>query len=269
MSNFIYSLISGILIGTCMILPGVSGSVVAIMLGVYESVIYILNDKMSSNMYKVKKILPLAIGIIIGILIFGKILLVFYNNYSYQMMYVFMGLILGSIPVLINEIETKNEKINKKYLFISLFSSIMLFVLPKLFNINIKNTFNPINLFFGGFLYIAGKIIPGISISFFLMILGLYEYILKIISNPLSLTIDKIIILIPFFIGVILGLYIFIKLINYLLENHFSKTYSSIIGFIIGSLLAIFPGVQYNIIGMVSFVLFIISFELVSKLSKK
>ena len=97
------------------------------------------------------------------------------------------------------------------------------------------------------------------------MILGLYDYILTIITNPLNIT-TKII---PFIIGAILGLYIFIKLLNYLLKRHFSKTYSAIIGFIIGSVFAIFPGFKLNVKCIVSLLLMITSYELVNKLSKK
>lgn len=269
MNNLIYSFLSGILIGTCMILPGVSGSVVAIMLGVYEWLIFLLNEKKFSNIYKIKKIFPLAFGILLGIFIFGKILLLFYNNYSYQMMYIFIGLILSSIPVLIREINEKNEKLNIKYSVISLIISILLFITPKIFNINIKDNLSFIKLFIGGFLYIAGKIIPGISSSFFLMILGLYEYVLSIITNPFSITLNKIITLIPFFVGIIIGLYIFVKLLNYLLNNHFSKTYSAIIGFVLGSVVAIYPGFELSFKGAVSFIMMIISYELVNKLSKK
>ena len=268
MNNVLYSFLSGILIGTCMILPGVSGSVVAIMLGIYEEVIYILNNK-TSNIDKIKKIFPLTLGIIIGIFIFGKILLVFYNKYTFYIMCVFIGLILGSIPVLIREINEKKEKINIKYLLVSLIISLAIFLLPKIFSVKINNNLNFINLFIGGFLYIAGKIIPGISSSFFLMILGLYEFLLSTIINPFNITIDKLIKLIPFFIGVLLGLYIFIKLINYLLKSHFSKTYSSIIGFIIGSIFAIYPGFKLDTKSMIGIIFTLFSYELVNKLSKK
>ena len=246
-----------------MILPGVSGSVIAIMLGVYEEIIFLLSSK-EKNTIKIRKLFPLALGIIIGIFIFGKILLLFYNKYTFYMMYVFIGLILSSIPILVNEIKEKQEKINIKYLIISLILSLTVFAIPKLFRINIASTNNPIKLFFGGFLYIAGKIIPGISSSFFLMILGLYDYILNIITNPFSITIK----IIPFILGALLGLYIFIKLLNYLLKKHFSKTYSSVIGFILGSAFAIFPGFELNVKCIISIILMIVSYELVNKLSK-
>ena len=253
-----FKFLSGILIGTCMILPGVSGTVIAIMLGIYEDVIYLVNSK---DKNKIRKLLPLILGILIGIFIFGKILLLFYENYTYQMMYIFIGLILSGIPILIDEIHSKKEKVNIVYLLISLLISIIVFIIP----VQNDNNLSFFNLFIGGFLYIGGKIIPGISSSFFLMILGLYEYFLSIITNPFSIDTSFI----PFLLGILLGLYVFIKLINYLLINYFSKTYSSIIGFILGSLVAIFPGFELTKRGILSFILMLISLELVSKISKK
>ena len=253
-----FKFLSGILIGTCMILPGVSGTVIAIMLGIYEDVIYLVNSK---DKNKIRKLLPLILGILIGIFIFGKILLLFYKNYTYQMMYIFIGLILSGIPILIDEIHSKKEKVNIIYLLISLLISIIVFIIP----VQNDNNLSFFNLFIGGFLYIGGKIIPGISSSFFLMILGLYEYFLSLITNPFSIDMTFI----PFLLGILLGLYVFIKLINYLLINHFSKTYSSIIGFILGSLVAIFPGFELTKRGILSFILMLISLELVSKISKK
>ena len=85
MNKFLYSFLSGILIGTCMILPGVSGSVVAIMLGVYEEIIFLLNSN-ETNRRKITKIFPIAFGILIGVFIFGKILLIFYNKYTFFML---------------------------------------------------------------------------------------------------------------------------------------------------------------------------------------
>ena len=262
-----YYFLSGILIGTFMILPGVSGSVVAIMLGIYQEVIFLFNSNNHIN-YKIRKMLPLAIGIIIGVFIFGKIILVFYNKYTFYMMYVFIGFILGSIPILVRDIKEKNESVNIRILLISFFISIILFLLPKIFNFELHDNLNFINLFIGGFLYISGKIIPGISSSFFLMMLGLYNYFLELITNPFSLTLKKLIGMCPFLLGIILGLFIFIKLINYLLNKYFSKTYSGIIGFIVGSVVGIYPGVEFSIYGIFAIILMILSFVFVNKLSK-
>lgn len=268
MNKLIYNFISGILIGTCMILPGVSGSVVAIMLGVYEEVILLISSN-KSNFYKIKKLLPIAIGLLIGVFAFGKVLLLFYNKYTFFMIYIFMGLLLGSVPILKRELDEQNEKMNLKILSISLILSIILFLTPKIFNLEISNNLTFFNLFLGGILYIAGKIIPGISSSFFLMILGLYNYLLEIITNPFSISINTIIKIFPFLLGAGLGFIFFIKLISYLLNNYFSETYSGIAGFIIGSVIAIYPGVEFSKNMVFALIFMIISYKIVNNLSKK
>ena len=267
MYNWLYNFIAGIMIGTCMILPGVSGSVIAIMLGVYENVILLIGSG-NSNYYKIKKLFPIALGAIIGIFIFGKVLLFFYNKYMYFMLYVFMGLMLGSIPILKREIALKKEKINFKILMLTFLLSLILFIIPKLFNFELNNL-NFFNLFVGGFLYIIGKIIPGVSSSFFLMVLGLYNYFLEIITNPFNISINTIYYIIPFLLGMCLGFIIFIKIINYLLNNYFSKTYSGIIGFIMGSIVAIYPGIEFSIDFIISIILMMLSYAFVNELSKK
>lgn len=268
MHKWLYNFLSGIMIGTCMILPGVSGSVMAIMLGIYENVIFLISSN-KSNIYKIKKLFPIAVGLIIGVFIFGKVLLFFYNKYTFLMLYIFMGLMLGSIPILKREINDKKEKIDLKILIESLILSLVLFLLPKIFNFEISKNLNFFNLFMGGFLYISGKIIPGISSSFFLMILGLYNYFLEIITNPFNITMEVVMCIIPFILGACIGFIIFIKLINYLLKNYFSKTYSGIIGFILGSIVAIYPGIELGLESIFAVTLMIFSYELVNNLSKK
>ena len=268
MNKFIYNLISGILIGTCMILPGVSGSVMAIMLGVYEEVIALIGSR-ESNIFIIKKIFPIAFGILIGIFIFGRILLFFYNKYTFYMIYIFIGLLIASIPVLKTELDKKNEKVYINILLISLFISLLLFLIPKIIDLKVSSNLTFLNMFLGGFFYISGKIIPGISSSFFLMLFGLYNYILKIIINPFGITFNTVINLLPFLLGVIIGFIFFIKIINFLLKKYYPQTYSGIIGFIIGSIVAIFPGIDLNINTLYALVLSCLSFELVNILSKK
>lgn len=272
MKNHISNIIYGILIGAGMILPGVSGSVIAVILGVYDNVIFLLNDKSLRIFNKFIKLFPLIIGLLLGVTIFGNILLILFENYSFQTMYVFIGLILGEIPVLLREVNKKTGKdINLKWFFITLVLSFLLTYLPEKLSFNnyIAASSAPLYLLIAGFLYISGKIIPGISSSLFLMILGLYDYILNIISNPLSLSFNEIIYLIPFIIGVLVGLIILVKIINYLLKNKFLQTYSSIIGFVLGSVFVIYPGFEFTIRGITSILLMIISFILIVKMSKK
>lgn len=272
MKNQIHNVIFGTLIGAGMILPGVSGSVIAVILGVYDNVIFLINDKEVKLLNKFVKLLPLLIGLIIGITIFGNILLILFENYPFQTMYAFMGLILGEIPVLLDELNKKTGKnLDLKWFFITLIVSLLLTYLPDKLSINnyIASSSVPLYLFIAGFLYISGKIIPGISSSLFLMILGLYDYILNIIANPFSLSFNELIYLIPFIVGILIGFIVLIKFINYLLKNKFHQTYSAIIGFVLGSIFSIYPGIEFSFRGIISILLMIISFIMIVKMSKK
>lgn len=268
--NKVHSFISGVIIGIGVILPGVSGSVIAIMLGIYDKVIYLLNDSKKGIITKVIELLPIILGVFIGIMIFGNILLIFIENYEIQIKYLFIGLILGGVPILKKEIESKNHPgVKYKYMIITFIFSLLLFLLSNLGTLSdIKNTDSFFKMLAAGFLYISGKIIPGISSSFFLMILGLYDYILNVMSNPFSLTIYELVKLIPFLIGVLFGFIILLRLINYLLSNYFSETYSIIIGFVLGSIIAIYPGFKLQITYMFSVVIMILAFYLTYKMSK-
>ncbi len=267
--NNLYELFCGIIIGIGVILPGVSGSVIAIMLGIYNKVIFLLNDSRQSIIEKIGKLLPILLGLLIGVMFFGNILLYFYKTYKIEMSYIFIGLILGGIPILNKEIKSKKGKINYTFLLLSFLISVLLLLMPNIIlNTSVQKSHNPFLLLIAGFLYISGKIIPGISSSFFLIILGLYEYILSIMANPFSLGLYDYIKLIPFVIGVLIGLVLLIKLINYLLNNYFINTYSAIIGFVIGSIFAIFPGFKFEFNYILSVVFLILSFYFTYKMSK-
>lgn len=270
MSN-VYKLFSGLIIGIGVILPGVSGSVIAILLGIYDKIIYILNDSRKKLVDKIKELFPILIGIMFGVMLFGNILLILIKRYEIEVKYLFIGLILGGVPILKQEIEIKEKsKINYKYTIITLIISLVLFISSDFNVINLEYSSNSfIKMLVAGFLYISGKIIPGISSSFFLMVLGLYDYILNIMSNPFLLTVIDLIQLIPFIIGVIIGFIILIKIINKLLSNYFVKTYSAIIGFILGSIIAIYPGFEFNIKYILSILIMIISFIIVYKMGQK
>lgn len=271
MMNKIKYFISGIIIGIGVILPGVSGSVIAIMLGIYDEVIFLLNNNKKSIITKTVELSPIMLGLLVGVIIFGNVLLIFIRNYEIQVKYLFIGLILGGVPILKNEIDSKSKTgIKYKYVIMTFIFSLIIFLLPNLnFLLHVNNTQSFFKMLVAGFLYIFGKIIPGISSSFFMMVLGLYDYILEVISNPLSLTIYELIKLVPFFIGVLLGTIILLKLINYLLSNYFSETYSIIIGFVLGSIIAIYPGFQFEMKYILSIVIMLLAFCLTYKMSKK
>ena len=261
---YLKNLIYGLVIGIGFIIPGVSGGVLATILGIYEEIL----DRIS-NLFKNLKdnllfLIPLFIGIFISILLFSKLILYLLNYKLNFISYVFIGLILGCIPYLFKEIKNKtNKNISLIYFLISFIFGIILFLIEKN---NIANIEEPtiVLMFIAGIFYSIGKLVPGISGAALLMLLGIYEYLLEILANPLSLTINNIILFIPFIISFIISSIFIIKLINYLLNNNFRNTYSAIIGFVISSILFIYP----NTFTISSIIILICSFSISYYFSK-
>jgi putative membrane protein len=260
-------MIIGVIIGGGMILPGVSGGVLAVVLGVYELMLNAI-----ANFFKDKKknllfLGPLLLGVMIGVLLFGKILFFVFDKYPMEAKYTFIGLILGGVPLLFKEIQNKGyKKVNISVAFMAFIIAIGLFVLGKgTFNIDFSVNIGSgilsfVLLFITGMIFISGKIIPGISSSFLLMLIGMYQFLLNILNDPLGLSREQYVEIIPFVLGMIVGALILIKIIRSLLKNHFLATYSAIIGFVVGSIAAIYPGFTFNNHGLVSIILLLLAF---------
>lgn len=264
------NIIIGIVIGIGLILPGVSGGVIAVILNVYDSLVYSMHNLFKEPKKSLKLLIPIGIGMFIGAFLIGKLLnyLLFEKNYI-ETYFVFIGLILGSIPALFLKTKEKG-KVNYILVVITFILSLSLFIFGKdLINLNISNNTNSfLTLFLTGFIFIIGKVVPGISSSFILMLIGTYEYFLNVITNPLDMITNRVLELIPITLGVLIGLVIFVKLMNYLLNKHYGNTYSAIIGFVLGSIIAIYPGISFDIHGILSILLLIISFIFSYKFSK-
>ena len=266
--KFIKNVIIGAIIGGGMILPGVSGGVLAVVFGIYEDML----DAVANFFKDIKKnalfLGPIILGLVLGVFLFGKVLFFVFENYPIEAKYTFMGLILGGVPILVKEIKVKGKgkgKANPALLIVSFLIAITLFVLGKdTFNINFSGQIDNsvlsfVLLFLTGLIFVAGKIIPGISSSFLLMLIGMYQFILNILNNPFGLSIGEYMQIIPFLLGVLGGAVVLIKIIRYLLKKHFAGTYSVIIGFVIGSITAIYPGFSLDYHGFIGIILFVLA----------
>ncbi len=255
---FVYAFI-GIILGAGLVLPGVSGGVIAVVLGIYEKMIYAFNNFFKSKKENFLFLLPIGIGTVIGLILFGNVLKFLFDEFYVQSCFSFMGLILGGVPFLFKK-ATNDKPIKKKYFIGALLISLTLFVLGNNkfnFYTSLDRSFCSIlKLILTGFIFVSGKVIPGISSSFMLMIIGMYEYYLYIISNPINALFTEIYNIIPIILGVILGFVILIKIVSVALEKYNNISYTIITGFVIGSLPAIYPGLEFNFTGLISLVLF-------------
>lgn len=231
-------ILKGIIIGIGKIIPGVSGGMLAISLNVYdksiEAISNFFKDIKSNTLFLAK----LGLGIIIAIVLFSKIINYSLTYYYLPTMLFFIGLIIGGIPSIIKE--TKKE-VNLKNINLSLKAIIFILgigFLSKIFSFNKVDESNFFILVIMGVIEALTMIIPGISGTAILMMLGYYNLIIEAFSNLTipTLFIDSMSILVPFSIGIILGVICLVKVINLFLNKYKIKSYYLILGFVISSI---------------------------------
>ena len=251
--------IKSIIIGMFAIFPGVSGSALAITLNIYDRLFISFRNIKENKIFLLLVITGLVLGVVLG-----SNIIIYLSNYKNVLYYIFIGLIISDIPFMVKKTNS-NGKIRYIPLIISFLLSTITFLFYKK-TINSKTSF--IKMIFGGILFSFGKIFPGVSSSFFLIILGIYKDILILFSNPV-IVLESFLYYLPFLLGVIIGLIIFIKLLNYLLINKYDFLYSVLTGFMMSSIISIFPKFEFSFSNIIGILLMIISFIISFKFKLK
>ena len=224
-------IMKGFIIGIAKIIPGVSGSLVALNLGLYEKGIKAISSFFKDVKNNIIFLSNVGIGIMLAIIFGSKILSFILNKYYFITMIIFIGLLIGS-----NISFLKNTK-SKKQLIITIITFIIMFSLFFIKNNNNyiyqNNLSNNLYVILLGFIDAATMIIPAISGTVIFMLLGSYEFFLSIFSNIFS----NITIIILFSIGLFIGVILISKLMNNLLENKKNIIYPIINGFFLSSIL--------------------------------
>ncbi len=260
--KFIIDIIKGMFVGVANVIPGVSGGTMAVSMGIYDKLLDAVSNLLKSFKKSVKTLLPIFIGCGIGIVLFAKAVDYLLANQPFITAMAFTGLILGGLPILFKRIKEgsktdthKNTAVNVVIFIIFLAISIILPLLSASGDANdvLSVSFIEIvKLFFIGVIASATMIIPGVSGSLILMILGYYFGIISSINGfisaltafDISTLLHYTAILMPFGIGCVLGVFFISKLIDFLFKRYFTATYSAIIGLIVSSPFAIFYKVQ-------------------------
>jgi len=254
-------MLAGLLIGMGIVLPGVSGGVIAVILNVYDKLIFAVNNFSENKKENAIFLLKMVVSLVIGAIISANLLTYFFEKYLVEMSYLFIGLVLGTVPMIVKTYKEKEDKpLNYVVLILVLVISVVLttFLKGNLFEIGNENSI--LGLFLAGFLFIVGKVVPGLSSSIMLSIIGQYDLLLTAFSNPISFVSSNFTNFIIIVVGLICGLFISMKAMSYFLKNYYSMTYSVIIGFVIGSVVVLYPGVL-SFIGLMFFLIgLVISF---------
>lgn len=238
--NIAVKLIKGFIIGSSMLVPGASGGTMAIILGIYDELIHAVSA--FKHNVKANGILLTQYGVagILGVLLLSGPMLEAVTRWEKPMMFLFLGAIIGSIPPLYKKATVfKMKKINVAATFGGLGIAYLVTLFPEgilAFKAGL-NPFSVFMLFIAGIFIAVALVLPGISASYILLIMGIYDLTLMALEslNFLFLT--------PLTVGVVTGTFLTAGILEREMNRHPQFTYMMIIGFMLGSLVEVFPGI--------------------------
>lgn len=228
--SWLIRLIKGVVIALGFILPGVSGGVLAAILGIYERMLSFLAHIRRNFKADFFYFLPVGIGGILGIGLLSRPLEFLLAHYQVIVLWGFAGAIVGSLPALWQEAESQSQrdKIDWSWLIGTFVASlVILYSMPYIFGTLPANF---VTFILAGALIALGVLIPGLSPSNLLLILGLYSPMLVGFKN-----FDLLNVFLPIAIGGILAVLLFAKSMEHLLEHHHSRVFHFILGIVSAS----------------------------------
>lgn len=251
--------IKGFIMGIANIIPGVSGGTLALTLGIYEGFIGAISHFFSNLKENIKFLLPIFIGMGLSILTMSNVITTCFDKWPIPTTLFFMGLVIGGIPMLFSKVKkTKETKEVSSYIIALLtFALVIVLALSEeifggtLSNANFDNLsiLGYLGLTLIGIIAAGTMVIPGVSGSLVLMLLGYYLPIVNVIKeiSHFENLIPNIFIAGFFGVGVLIGMVLVAKLVEWLLAKYEIKTYFGVIGFIIASVIAIPISVYHEV----------------------
>lgn len=236
--------------GIANIIPGVSGGTLAIILGIYEDFIGALSHFFKNFKKNLLFILPVGLGMLASIATMSNVIDYSLHKFTLATVMFFVGLVLGGIPLLLNKVKGKKDsKVFANIIaFIITFSIVIFMAVAKLiFSTDFSISFAHLSIvsliliFLVGILAAGTMVIPGVSGSLVLMLIGYYEPVIKTIKSLVhfdNVAHNGLIILI-FGLGIIVGIVGIARLFEYLFKKHETVTYYGVLGFIFASVIAI------------------------------
>ena len=267
MKNIKY-LLQGFIIGIANAIPGVSGGTMAVILNIYDRLL------LSFSIKKIKEdpvfLLLVFSGILLGLYSMSNVMVFLFKEEGGLLSFCFFGIILGSIPSIYKRSKDGEKTITHYFLF---FGALLFMTAISLMPILASEKDNFLIAFDqGGTLYLwlfitstlamIAMILPGISGSLILLILGVYDTVMEAISTL------NIPLLAPLLLGALLGGFLGINTIKALLMNHHKAFYIIVLGLVIGSLIGLYPEMSTVLTSPLSYILLLIFFSITYKFSK-
>ncbi|HDH6515206.1 TPA: DUF368 domain-containing protein [Staphylococcus aureus] len=262
------NILKGFAMGTSDLVPGVSGGTIALLLGIYNQFIASISNIFSRRFWpSFTFLIPIIIGMLLAMGSLSNLFNYLLSQHHIPTMFFFGGLIIGIFPYLLKISNYKTSFTTKHYIMV--IAGIAILIVITLMNNGDKHAGETLTLstgliikyFIAGMCASSAMLLPGISGSFMLLVFGVYGTVMLAISEVVKLNFAGLPILLAVGFGVLAGFIISSKIIQYFLTHHKLMTFALIIGFVVGSLFAVFPGLPTNIVmWIVSLVVFIIGF---------
>lgn len=265
--KYIKNFLKGMAVGVATLVPGVSGGTMAVIFGVYDDLIHAVSSFFENPQKHIIILLEIGLGGVLGMALFSRLLENALAKYPAVMQFLFIGIIIGGLPVLYRKSRSELKRDGKDFIFLTLGFVIVFLMSSEPDTTTAMATsqdfMSMIFLFLGGIIIAIAMVLPGISASFMLYTLGLYGVTLNAI-NTLNIPY-----LVPLGLGVAAGTLGTAKIIERFLKKYPGKTYMLIIGFVVGSLIPIFPAIPSGTALVASIAAFIIGFMLIILLGRK
>ncbi len=265
-------LLQGMVVGIANIIPGVSGGTMMVAMGLYDRLIHAITHLKSEFKESLKLLVPIFAGAGLAIVILSRVFEFLLENYPIPTNLAFCGLIAGSLPFIFKKVKGHSVTVGKMIPLLIFFAIVILMaVLGENGGADADVSFglvNVIKLLVVGIIAAATMVIPGVSGSMMLMLLGYYNVILKsintfidaLIAFDMPLLLEMCGRLIPFGIGVIIGIFLIAKIIEFIFMKAELHAYYAIIGLISASPIAILIKTDWSSFSVLMLLIGILTF---------
>lgn len=259
----IKNILKGIVIGIANIIPGVSGGTMMVAMGIYDKLIHCITHLFSELKKNVMFLLPIVIGM--GIALVGGSFTIekMFEVIPFQTSLLFVGLVVGGLPAMWKNVKGKTIRPGHVIAFVIFFAVVVVMALMGETEGNAADLgftlINVIKLFFVGVIAAATMVIPGVSGSMMLLLMGYYNPILSTITGffeslkefDIEGLMQGVGVLAPFGVGVLVGIFAIAKLIEIIFAKFPLYAYWAIIGLIVASPIAILAMGTFPVIGLI------------------